>query len=613
MLIRHKLYGLSALSVIALSLVLLASWWTWRQLDRLSSASELTRELSNELLRVQHHEKDFLMRLTDEDAEALRTEASAFDADVEQLAGLLQQEGMSVAPLETLQEAMAQYLEQFGQFFTQYKTIGFDPKSGLYGSLRDAVHQAEDEVRATARDDLLAGILQLRRDEKDFMLRSKTKYQDKFKADYAKLIARPDLDQAMTEALERYRKDFLALVEAQIHVGLDADQGLRAALKTQAQAVQDQVEAIRTELAAALRAAKQGAAWKLLLFVAFVTALVASLTILIARGLNRSIGQAVDVIQHISSEHDLSLRLGLEGNDELARMGGDLDAMLDSVALVIEQCKRTVADLGEASAQLSTNAEQTSTGGRQQLSEADQLATAMTEMVATVEEIARNTEMAAERTRQATRNAQQGRAQVSETIDRIDALANRLAGSTQAADELVQSSTTIGSVLDVIRGIAEQTNLLALNAAIEAARAGDQGRGFAVVAGEVRTLAMRTRTATEEIGDTITQLQEKTGNIVSLIEDCREEGLAGSSQAKEAGDCLESITDDVTSVQDMSTQIATAIEEQTHVATEINRNVVAIRDVAQQTASAAESNATASTQVAQNAESLAEAISRFRC
>lgn len=212
--------------------------------------------------------------------------------------------------------------------------------------------------------------------------------------------------------------------------------------------------------------------------------------------------------------------------------------MLETVRHLIQQSNEAVEFLTHATAELSANAEQTATGGRQQLAEADLLATAITEMAATIDEIARNTELAADRTQRTRMNARLGHDQVQATIRRIESLAHQLSDSTQAAQALAHSSATIGSVLDVIRAIAQQTNLLALNAAIEAARAGEQGRGFAVVASEVRTLAMRTQTATDEIGDIIKTLQDKTDAIVSLIETCHGEGLESVAQANQAGERL---------------------------------------------------------------------------
>ena len=178
--------------------------------------------------------------------------------------------------------------------------------------------------------------------------------------------------------------------------------------------------------------------------------------------------------------------------------------------------------------------------------------------------------------------------------------------------QLQKESETIGSVLDVIRGIAEQTNLLALNAAIEAARAGDQGRGFAVVADEVRNLAIRTQKSTQEIAGIISSLQKQTGSIVEVMATCREQGNRSSDQASTAGELLGQITQDVTHIMDMSTQIAAAIEQQSLVANEVNRNVNNIRDIAQESSIMAEENARSSEGLNEQAQLLNKAVAKYR-
>ncbi len=221
----------------------------------------------------------------------------------------------------------------------------------------------------------------------------------------------------------------------------------------------------------------------------------------------------------------------------------------------------------------------------EQKDEVDKVATAMTEMSATVHEVARNATEAAEAAQRADEETTKGKMVVSQAIEAIDLLANEVNDAAQVIHRLEQDSDEIGAVLDVIRGIAEQTNLLALNAAIEAARAGEQGRGFAVVADEVRTLAQRTQQSTQEIQNMIERLQSGAQDAVKAMEQGRSRAQVGVEQAAEAGTSLETIAQAVGTISDMNTQIATAAEEQSVVAEEINLNIVSISDMADKIAS----------------------------
>ena len=262
--------------------------------------------------------------------------------------------------------------------------------------------------------------------------------------------------------------------------------------------------------------------------------------------------------------------------------------------------------------QQTTQAISDSVSSTQQLALAIFVIVLTTVLGATINEIAGNTEMTAAKAEATNQNAQSGRGEVQQTVQRINALSDRLQEATNVVAELEKDSKTIGSVLDVIRGIAEQTNLLALNAAIEAARAGEQGRGFAVVADEVRNLAMRTQESTRQIEAIVHGLQGRTSNIVQVIQGCRQDGSDSAQQANVAMQLLSEITQDVTNIMDMTTQIAAAIEEQSHVAAEVNKNVVKIRDLSDETYGHARHNAAISEEVAHQAANLHQSVDRFQ-
>ncbi len=339
------------------------------------------------------------------------------------------------------------------------------------------------------------------------------------------------------------------------------------------------------------------------------------LAVLLAFFTARSIARAVAEIEHAATrlaEGDLSARVTHTGNDELSQVAGAFNKMADKFKSSLGEVSGATAQLAAAAEELSAISAETNQGISQQQSETAQVATAMNEMSTTVHDVARNATQAAQATQGADAEAQRGKQVVKENIKAIDALATEVERAAQVIQKLEAESASIGTVVDVIRGIAEQTNLLALNAAIEAARAGEQGRGFAVVADEVRTLASRTQQSTQEIQQMIQRLQTGAGEAVKVMVEGRNRAQVSVKQAAQAGESLESITRAVANIADLNTQIASAAEEQSSVAEEINRNIITISQVGQQTSQASQQTMVASEELARLAARLQNVVSQFR-
>jgi methyl-accepting chemotaxis protein len=331
----------------------------------------------------------------------------------------------------------------------------------------------------------------------------------------------------------------------------------------------------------------------------------------ISRSIRLPISRFSAAIHQIREKHDLSVRVDWQRHDELGLAAAAFNGLLEQIGDIIDQVNHTANTLASEIEHFSRTAENTSLNMNEQKTQTEQIATAMNEMAATVHEVARNTESAASAATQANLASERGDQEVRQTVATIQTLANDIAQTAEVIQRLEHDSDAIGTVLVVIKNIAEQTNLLALNAAIEAARAGDQGRGFAVVADEVRTLAQRTQESTAEIQSMIERLQNGATAAVKVMGDSRAQADASVEQANNAGRALQAIIAQMRSMTDMNAQIATAAEEQSAVAEEMNRNIVAINQASDQTAATAADTAAAAERMVIEVENLTVAASRF--
>ncbi|AWM94233.1 methyl-accepting chemotaxis protein [Pseudomonas sp. 31-12] len=334
---------------------------------------------------------------------------------------------------------------------------------------------------------------------------------------------------------------------------------------------------------------------------------------LVGHGIARPLKQMVAMLDDIAKgEGDLTRRLTSDRADELGSIAKGFNTFLAKLQAMITQVVTSVQSVSDSSEHTADIAIRTNIGVQKQMAEIDQVATAVHEMTATAQDVARNATQAAQAASHADQAAAQGMQIVRDTSNSIGVLAVEIGKAVGVVQTLAKDSENINAILTAIRGIAEQTNLLALNAAIEAARAGEQGRGFAVVADEVRNLAQKTQKATEEIQTMIQQLQQGTRDVVRVMEDSQNRTDESVQHAAKAAEALETITQAVSVINDMNTQIASAAEEQSAVADDINRNVINIGQVANEVAGGADESSAASADLTKLAEQQRRLINQFK-
>lgn len=297
-----------------------------------------------------------------------------------------------------------------------------------------------------------------------------------------------------------------------------------------------------------------------------------------------------------------------EANQAKAKAEAGQQAILQA-AVEVEQ---VVSRLSAATEELSAQVEESSRGTDQQRDRVASSATAMEEMNSTVLEVARNAAVASEGSERARDKARQGEDIVSESVKAIGMVQADTQTLKVNMEDLGKQAEAIGTIMTVISDIADQTNLLALNAAIEAARAGEAGRGFAVVADEVRKLAEKTMTATKEVGDAISGIQQGTRRSIDAVERTTGNLASTTDLVKKSGGSLAEIVDESVHTADQVRSIATAAEEQSAASEEITRSLEEINRMAGETAFAMQQSAMAVSELSQQSQELQTLVNNLR-
>ncbi|WP_260261410.1 methyl-accepting chemotaxis protein [Vibrio intestinalis] len=549
--IKTKLYLLGTAAVLGIVSILFASNQFAQTTNELNTANQLTTELEVRLLNLRRNEKDFLLRSDMKYLSKFSANIDTFKSLEGELSPILQQRNLPTSA--QLRSDITTYQQSFVALVNAFQKLGLDEKSGLIGEYNQALYQVKQTLSADELVKLIAFDDQVQHG----------------KLDTALLPADANILLAPSRAV---------IAQKQI-IGLKYNQGLLGETRKASHTIEEQFKAFSSTLASETETAISGLTTIKHTVVAITLIVILAFVAQIVRSITSKIDALLSVIRQIVDTNDVSLRAQVSGKDELANLGQYFNQLLDKLAELLSSTQSKSNQLSHSTTRMHDELETVISQFQVQADHTNSMATSVQEMVSTISEISESTSVAAEGVHQASKNAEKSRQVVVETVDNISQLSERLANSQQSITSLNHHVDKIGDAVNIIQDIAEQTNLLALNAAIEAARAGEQGRGFAVVADEVRALASRTHQSTTEITNVVTSIQSQMSTVISDIDQCSEQGRHTLTGSDELDQSLQQILNDMHAIQANSERIASAIEEQGAVMTQVSDSITELNTI----------------------------------
>jgi methyl-accepting chemotaxis protein len=555
------------------------------RLEQANTLTTLVASIDNQMLEARRVEKDFVIR---KDTELLARHVSVVQG-VEKAIGTLSEEIGSSEAVKELVEDKAKLLESVGRYAKAFKwmaqteqELGLNQDEGLRGSFRKGADALEKEIMLTKSDVLLAEMLQMRRQEKNFLIRARSEDAAAFEASLQRFqtklrMATIDDDKRIdiSTLINDYSTDVKVYIQryARFSQELKAVSDTYAVVNKQLESVETKVKAIVADQRLQVSTAVETSQKMSLLFTAIVLVAVTLATFLVARSVIKPLSSLQGAMQQLAAG-DLHTKISqVNRNDEIGTMANAVDqfrkGLVETEALRSQHNKRAASEgaerrdlLGHVAADFESKvgeiiASVSSAVGQVNMA-ASNLSITMEETSAQAQSVAQASEEASLGTAAvavATQQVSMSIESVAQNIERSTLIASKAVSDaermTGSMRQLSESMVNVTAIIDLIGNVAGQTNLLALNATIESARAGEHGRGFAVVASEVKNLAAKTAQATDEITKRIADMRH-------LIVD--------------ASDAAGNIGGTIDEMQVLADSIATAMTEQSVAARSIAEN-----------------------------------------